>query len=183
MSHTGSKELLLNTPLGVLSFKAKCEVDKIDDSSITVHNWEPSLPNGMSVEGCKVVVFKYKPSKPLRNFYFTCEWINQSITGYGNSGEALDAWEWETEKNIVLIGTEDSEWLNSRLKIKKEYLLEDYPITMENNKISIRIEDFDGNEELSLHYVVAWNSVPEPKDSSCWFAVDVPHKKILEIIK
>jgi len=183
MSHTVSKKILLNTPLGALSFDAKCSIGKLDDSTITVHNWKPSIPNGMSVEGCNVIVFKHTPSELLKDFYFSCEWVDLNITGYGNSGEALEAWEWKSDNKIVLIGTEDSEWLNSRLSIKKEYLLEEYPITMENNKISIRIDQFNEKKELTLHYVVAWNPLPEPMDNSCWFAVDVPHSKILEMIK
>ena len=183
MPHSVSKEVLLNTPLGHLSFKAKCKIGKLDDAKITIHNWQPSIPKGMSVEGCKVILFKHTPSEPLKNLVFSCEWVNLNITGYGASGEALDSWEWESNKETVLVGTEDSEWLNSRLKIEKEYLPEDYPITMENNKISIRIDEYTKNEELTLHYVVAWNSLPEPKENSCWFAVNVPHRKIIEIIK
>ncbi len=183
MPHTVSQKVLLNTPIGALSFEAKCKIGKLDGSTITVHNWEPSIPNGMSVEGCNVIVFKHTTSEPLKDFCFSCEWVDLNLNGYGNSGEALDAWEWEYDKKIVLVGTEDSEWLNSRLNIKKEYTPENYPITMENNRISIKIDQFNEKKELTLHYVVAWNSLPEPKDSSCWFAVDVPHSKILEIIK
>ncbi len=80
---------------------------------------------------------------------------------------------------LVMIGTEDSEWLNSRLRIEKEYTTENYPVKMNNNKITIDIEEFKENKELSLHFAIAWNSLPEPADASCWFAVDVPHEKIL----
>lgn len=183
MSRTDSNEVLLNTPLGALSFRAQCDAGTIGGAAITVHDWAPSLPNGMSVEGCKVIVFKYKPSEPLKKISFLCEWVDLNITGYSNSGEALDAWEWESDKHVVVVGTEDSDGLNSRLQIETEYMLEDWPISMKNNKISIRIAGLDVGRELTLHYVVAWNSLPEPKDSSCWFAVDVPHLEILEVIK
>ena len=50
---------------------------------------------------------------------------------------------------------------------------------MNNNKITIEIEDLKENKELSLHFIIAWNSLPEPVECSCWYAVDVPHEKIL----
>ena len=79
MSHTVSNKVLLNTPLGALSFEAKCRIGKLDGSTITVHNWKPSIPNGMSVEGCKVIVFKHTPSEPFKDFCFTCEWEGLSL--------------------------------------------------------------------------------------------------------
>jgi hypothetical protein len=54
---------------------------------------------------------------------------------------------------------------------------------MNDNKITMEIEDFKENKELSLHFVIAWNSLPEPTDCSCWYAVDVPHEKILRLCK
>ncbi len=183
MTQISSKKVVLKTPIGSLSFRASCNFGKLDESQITVHEWEPSIPNGMTVDGCNVILFKCRPKTQINKFVFSCKWVDFNTTGYGNSGEALDAWEWESDETVVVIGTEDSEWLNSRLKIGKVYSSEEYPITMENNTISIRIDEFDKNKELSLHFVVAWNKLPEPKDSSCWFAVDVPHERILEIIK
>ena len=82
-----------------------------------------------------------------------------------------------------MVGTEDSDWLNSRIGIEKEYSPENYMVIMINNKITIKIEDFEENRELSLHFVIAWNSLPELVDCSCWYAVDVPHEKILQKCK
>ena len=55
---------------------------------------------------------------------------------------------------------------------------EDYPVTMQNNCIAIKVAHFPKNKELTLHYVVAWNSLPEKAECSSWYAVDIPHKEI-----
>ena len=183
MAQSTSKSVALDTPLGSLSFFASCKIGKLEESQIIVREWQPSIPDGMSVDGCHVILFKCRSNEQIKKFVFSCKWVDINSIGYGNSGEALDAWEWESNETVVVIGTEDSEWLDSRLKIRKVYSPEEYPVTMENNTISIRINEFNKNKELSLHFVVAWNKLPEPKESSCWFAVDVPHEKVLEIIK
>lgn len=174
------KKVILNTPLGALSFKAKCRNGHIQDSQITFHKWEPSIPSGMSVDGCYVVLFKNTSSEQIDDFELSCSWVDLNVKGHPCSGEALDAWEWESGKTLVLVGTEDTEWLHSRLNINKKYSPENYPITMENNTVSIRIDEFGKNKELSLHFVVSWNTLPEQVDNSCWFAVDISHEKILE---
>jgi hypothetical protein len=174
--HTNEK---IKTPIGSLSFFAQTKEGDLGNCKITVCPIEPEIPKGMSVERCLSVLLRCPPTKPLKGFSFSCEWHNLQAFGYGNSGEALDAWEWESNGMLVMIGTEDSEWLNSRLGLDKEYSPESYPVKMNNNKITIEIEDLKENKELSLHFIIAWNSLPEPVECSCWYAVDVPHEKIL----
>jgi hypothetical protein len=173
----------LKTPIGSLSFTAQTEEGDLNNCKITIRRLEPEIPKGMSVERCMSVLLRCLSSKPLKNFFFSCEWDDLQAVGYGNSGEALDAWEWESNGKLVMIGTEDSEWLNSRLKLNKEYTPENYPVTMDENKIIIKIENFKKDKELSLHFIIAWNSLPEPADCSCWYAVDVVHEKILQLHK
>jgi hypothetical protein len=33
--------------------------------------------------------------------------------------------------------------------------------------------------ELTLHYIISWNSIPETVEGSCWYAVDVSHNRVL----
>jgi hypothetical protein len=182
MANSVSGNVSLDTPIGTLSFNVKCNEGQLVNCLISTHRWEPSLPKGMSVEGCYVVLLKCCLEKPLKSIKYSCEWVELKTVGHGCTGEALDAWEWESNGTLVIVGTEDPKWLNSRLGLSKEYTAENYPIMMENNKITISIEEFERNKELSLHYVISWNSLPEPKDNSCWFAVDIPHKEIIEKI-
>ncbi len=135
----------------------------------------------MSVEKCIAVVFQCVLTTNISSINFSCTWINLKEKGYGCSGECLDAWEWEHNKTLVIIGTEDEECLVSRLKIKPS-LAEDYPVTMDNNTINICLKDIPQNKPLSLHYVIAWNSLPEKVEPSCWYAVDIPHEKLIKQI-
>lgn len=181
MPHSAYTSEKLKTPIGSLSFSAMTEEGDFDNCKITICRLDPEIPKGMSVDSCISVLLRCSASKPLKNFVFSCEWDELRTVGYGNSGEALDAWEWESDDILVMIGTEDSEWLNSRLGLDKEYSIENYPVTMKDNKINIEIENFIEDKDLSLHFVIAWNSLPEPVDCSCWYAVDVPHEKILQV--
>jgi len=89
----------------------------------------------------------------------------------------LDAWEWEKDNHLLLIGTEDEEILGSRLGTK---YLSQSPVTMGSNGFEIHIEKFPKDKELTLHYVVSSNSLPEKEGCSCWFAVDVAHERVLK---
>ncbi len=172
---------ILSTPIGSLSFEAKSETGKLNDSSITICEIEPSIPDGMHVEKCFAILFKCFSLKLLKNVVFSCKWDNLDTSGYPDSGEGLDAWEWEHNGILVMIGTEDGDRLSDRLNLAQQKLDENYPITMCDNQITIVIQEFEANRKFSLHFVVAWNPAPEPLEASCWFAVDFPHKKLLTI--
>lgn len=172
--------MVVETPIGSLSFGVRAKKGDLQNTNISSFEIKPVIPNGMSVEGCLAVLLRCYSPIPLKELVFSCSWVDLEEVGYANSGECLDAWEWEHNGILVMIGTEDNECLKSRISLKT-YGSDDYPIKMEDNQIKIQIENFPENKELTLHYVVAWNSLPEKTDSSCWFAVDIPHKKILEI--
>ncbi|MBU1219488.1 NAD-dependent epimerase/dehydratase family protein [Myxococcota bacterium] len=171
----------IKTPIGSLSFKARAEDCELHDCKITVRKIKPEIPKGMRVEKCLSVLLQCSPSRPLKDVAFSCEWDNFDIVGYGCSGEALDAWEWESNGFLVVIGTEDSDQLNHRLGLKMDNSAENYAVTMKSNKITIAIGSIEEKKTLSLHFVIAWNRLPEPVDCSCWYAVDVRHEKILEL--
>ena len=168
----------VETPIGSLLFSLSAAGGDIGGVQISECNIEPNLPAGMSVEGCKAVLLRCTPLTPLNDIFFSCSWTELKEAGYGNSGEGLDAWEWKHNKTLVMVGTEDNEYLGSRVKLK-ETSSSYYPITMNDNVIKIHIIEFPANKVLSLHFVISWNSIPEKVDSSCWFAVDVPHERVL----
>jgi len=172
----------IRTPIGTLSFSAGAKETMLV-CPITICHIEPVLPQGMSVEACRVVLLRCTPYSPLKEFVFSCKWEDVYANSYSNSGEGLDAWAWESNDVLVMIGTEDSELLNSRLGLKTDCTVENYPVTMTDNGIDIKLEEVAEKNEFSLHFVIAWNTLPEPVELSCWFAVDVPHKKILQICK
>lgn len=173
----------IKTPIGTLLFSAGASEGDLSSASITTCEVKAIIPEAMRVQECIAVLLRCTSSSPLRGVVFSCEWSESRGAGYGATGEGLDAWEWESDGVLVMVGTEDAEWLNSRLRLLKKFGSHNYPITNANNKISIVVEEFLAHQEFSLHFVVAWNQLPEPKECSCWYAVDVPHKRIVELCR
>jgi len=171
--------LKVNTPIGDLVFSVDVESGDIHKSSIDTCNIVPFIPEGMSVEKSIAVLLRCVSSTPLKNIVFSCVWEDLAEKGYSASGEGLDAWEWEQNQILVMIGTEDNEWLNSRFRLAG-CSEDNYQISMSENRITINVEEFPNKKELSLHFLISWNTLPEVVDCSCWYAVDVTHKRILE---
>jgi hypothetical protein len=92
-----------------------------------------------------------------------------------------DAQEWSNDKHVVMIGTEDSERLCQRLE--SEVVLSETSdlcfVEYEDAGLVITVAEVPAATALSLHFVVAWNQLPEPEECSCWFAVDVEHQFLL----
>lgn len=174
------QNIQIETPIGALTFTVETEQGDVNNFNISTCQIEPMLPDGMSIEGSIAVLLKGISSNEISNLDFSCGWNDLREKGYAASGEALEAWEWESNGVLVMVGTEDSEWINSRLKLSDEQYPENCPVTMSENKIVTNIEKYDSNKELSLHFIVAWNKLPEPVDCSCWYAVDVPHERVIK---
>lgn len=168
------------TPIGVLEFLASVQHGDLHNAQIKTCRIEPILPEGMSVEGCIAVLFEFKTLISCQKFIFRCKWRGLKEKGYECTGEALDAWEWEKDGKLVIVGTEDNECLSQRVSfIDLASTVESYPIAMQDNCIEVRVGHIPSDKKLSLHYIVAWNSLPEVTESSCWFAVDVPHEQVV----
>jgi hypothetical protein len=167
----------VDTPLGRLKFYANFITGKVDNITLYQVELEPTLPQGMSVSKSVGVLLRFSVIEEVTEFKFFCDWVGFNGKGYSNTGEALDAWEWNHENYLVVIGTEDAEWLNMRMPLVL-FTSNKYPITMEKNKIKIKLDKLPIGHIYSFHFIVAWNSYPEPYESSCWYAVDVPHKKV-----
>ncbi len=182
MNRQVSKNASFKTPIGTLSFGIEADAGDMDAFHISTCPVNRELPWGMSVEGCVAVLLQGMPSTALENLVFYCQWDDLNIQGQGGSGEALQAWEWESDGKLVMIGTEDSARLNERLNHQQEFIPENYSVVMNNNKISIRVKKQEPNQALSLHFVVAWNPSPEPWACSCWYAVDIPHKEVMALL-
>jgi hypothetical protein len=178
VQHVENNNLKIETPIGDLLFSVNTLGGNVKNSAITIYEFSPTLPEGMTVEGCYCAVLRCSSPTDLKSISFKCNWTTFDGKGYSSSGEALAAWEWEDNQIMVMVGTEDEEWLSQRLS---EQDVENYLVEMNANCMSININNFPKNTELSLHFVIAWNSLPEKTDASCWFAVDVPHERVLEI--
>lgn len=175
-----NKNSSLETPIGTLSFGIAADAGDVASFHISISPVDRELPWGMNVEGCVAVLLEGMPSTALENLMFYCQWDGLKVPGQGNSGERLEAWEWESAGKLVMIGTEDSALLNERLNPRQAFAPENYQVAMKDNKISICVEKQSPNQALSLHFLVAWNPAPEPWACSCWYAVDMAHKEVVE---
>ena len=175
---------ILNTPLGKISFSVLVDGDAYTGTSALVEDFlvSPNLPIDMSVGSCSAVLLKAQFPTTIRELKFICRWEHAVPYGDRNSGEGLDAQSWDDENHIVMIGTEDADFLGARrpdLKIR----VEDEPIEYLTNGFVISLSQIPAHKPISLHYVVATNPIPEPADDSVWFAVDIPHAWLSEQTK
>jgi hypothetical protein len=174
----------VQTPLGKLNFYLIAiggEAKKVIISHCQVY---PSLPEYISVDSCVVVLLQFSAMEQIEEVNFCCAWEDLKTEGYGCHGEALEAYEWEQDDHLVIIGTEDSYYLNHRIPLipAEPSDANDYPITMEENEIRISLKKMPADSSYSLHYVIAWNKLPEPLETSCWLAVDRTHQSIRELL-
>jgi len=174
----------VQTPLGKLNFYLTAIGGKAKEITISHCQIYPSLPEYISVDGCVVVLLQFSVMEQIEAVNFCCVWEDLKIEGYGNHGEGLEAYEWEQENHLVTIGTEDPYYLNYRIPLIPAEPSEasDYPITMEENEIRICLKKLPADSSYSLHYVIAWNNLPEPIEISCWLAVDRTHQSIRELL-
>lgn len=172
----------ITTSIGKVTFTVKTVKGDIGDARIFLTEIPPFLPEGMEVENSIAALLKVYSSVPIKELEFICSWHEFDGKGYGCSGEWLEAWEWEVNNQLVIIGTEDVEGLATRFKLG-ELSRDNYSVSMEKNRISIEIAKYPSNKELTLHFIIAQNSLPEKEDCSCWYAVDVAHSRIIEACK
>ena len=170
-SQMPNAEAYLQTPIGQLKFYTTSVGGVTEQLNISQCQIEPSLPDGMNVDRCIVVLLQFWVEQPVQEFNFYCGWKTLKTVGHSCSGEALEAWEWESDNYLVTIGTEDTEYLSSRIPNSSP----DSFITMQANKIRICLKELLHNKSYSLHYAIAWSTLLELSAYSCWFAVDIPH--------
>ncbi|MDD2721815.1 MAG: hypothetical protein PHH47_10970 [Gallionella sp.] len=180
MNRLASKNTSLETPIGTLSFGIKADAGDVDDFRVLVRPVNRELPWGMSVEGCVAVLLQGLSYSAFENLKFYCKWDGLKQQGMANSGEALEAWEWESDGKLVMIGTEASDRLNERLNYQGQSTCENISVAMTDNTISVRLGKFAAGKMLSLHFLVAWNPSPEPISCSCWYAVEMSHPALME---
>ena len=167
----------LRTPIGVVKIDLYPLIESDCVSEVYGFSVRPDLPKGMSVEACHAFIVKFRIHK-IMTMKVVVEFETEAEKGYGNPGERLDSFEWESNGWVVSIGTEDGDCLSSRLKLG-EFTLSNYPVHLSGNVVTVTLENLQTNNDYSLHFVVAWNKLPEPLDCSCWFAVDIPHNALL----
>ena len=168
----------IGTPLGDIQVRA------VGSDHIVMDVIRPKiqLPPGMSVDSVVAVLIGISASEPLTNVRCECTWSTSPGTGDPESGEGLDAQSWDGDGYRVTIGTEDFEELGRRLPFLG--LTEsEYPVVYTDGGLTIVLPIVPRDTDFSLHFVIAWRSLPDPDDCATWFAVDIPHSKLEEANK
>jgi hypothetical protein len=149
--------------------------------SILAAPFQPKIPPGMSVLACYGVVLRINVPDPVVDLRYQALLEPTSMVSSGAStGEGLEAKEWSGPNHVMLIGTEDREYLMRRLS--PGIVLPDAPFTYTPESLSVHIAKIPSGQPLSLHFVVAWNALPETAEPSCWFAVDQSHNSVLSVV-
>ncbi len=133
---------------------------------------EPSicLPPGMSVNRTRAVLLRVRANAGLDSLSFRCQ-LSADVVGGQEPGQYLDAQSWEAQADLILVGTENSEALSSRMSaicLEGEAC---QPVEYLKDGFRIHLVDVPADLSVELHYVVAENSNPEPVDCSAWYAV------------
>lgn len=176
------RTLDLDTPLGEIRFSADAESTSngVYDLELRVVEFQPVLPPGMSVRRVRAVLLKVSSDIGLEYLDFLCQFAT-AIEGGPESGEHLDAQSWEGEHDIVVIGTEDGEMLSARMPWIE---VSDDPLALvqyQKDSMRVPLKGIPAGVTVTLHYVIAENSKPEPVECSAWYAVDVPHDQLLKL--
>ena len=165
----------VDTPLGRLVVRA----EGLEGAEHRIELLKPSveLPPGMSVDGVVAAILIVAADSTTPAFRFGCTWEQAPTAGDPESGECLDAQSWDRDGHRVTVGTEDFDALSDRLP-QIGFTESRYPVSYAHDGLTIRVPTGTAASMLSLHFVIAWRSLPDPEDCSTWFAVDIPHAKL-----
>jgi len=178
-----SKTLALDTALGIVEVTVSIEGTDIaaDIIALSIFPLNPELPLGMSVNECKAVLIQIGETRKSFNLNYRAK-LKSTISGTSCTGQFLAAMEWEDNKSILTIGTEDGEAICNRI-FGLDTAKFDFEESYEPHFLDIKISELIPSQEMSFHIVIAENPLPEPKEASSWFAVDYSHSKIISYAK
>lgn len=143
----------------------------------------PAWPPGMSVTACEGILITLRPEMALSEVCVSARWETPFTRDPSPAtGQRLDAQEWIEGGRIVLLGTEDGDALAERLPthgLDPETYRDAYPVRYLTDGFNVVLPKVPAGTTTTLHFVVAINAYPEPVGDSAWFAVDVPHQRVL----
>lgn len=170
----------IETVLGRLSISAHCPWS--DETQVTlrldVGDAPGYLPPGMSVLRRRAVILRLTATDEVPVLQWACTLLG-AVTGSPCNGEGLSAQTWEGGSHVVTVGTEDDDYLMSRLTFLKP---NDDSTSYSADRLELTVASIPRSPQMSLHFVVAENPWPEPVEASSWFAVDVPHVDLVRLL-
>lgn len=195
----------IETPLGIVGFYAShgtgrepmgCQV------SIETRAYVPSPFRGTTVEHAEAVLFTVSASASVMSLELGCRWLTAPPLEFGpETGEALEAQSWSDERFLVMVGTEDAEVLtgwdapnqSGRDRVAPDPLAGRLPrgialraepraYSYAADRLSLTFSSIPADAGFSLHFIVAWNPLPEVVPGSCWLAVDARHRDVVRLL-
>ncbi len=79
---------------------------------------------------------------------------------------------------MVVVGTEDEEALSQRLPFVRDDPFQSIA-EFAPQSIQVKLPLVPKGAHFGLHFIIAENPSPEPVDASAWFAVEIPHARLV----
>jgi hypothetical protein len=187
-------DLQIDTPLGSILFNAYLDDIPISELSVDIASCKVvhaapdlALPGAMSVAGSRAALLQCEIACAINSLVFECKWDDGGgLDWEPETGQYLAAQSWTNGEFLVMVGTEDDEGLKERAsrgddmpKAMARHLCDPSVVSYRPDGLAISLPPVPGGSRIGLHYVVAWNPAPEPVETSAWYAVDIPHAKIV----
>ena len=147
-----------------------------------VFAYQPTLPPGMSVAACHAIVLSLPGADTDTEVRVSATLIPMvSVDSGADTGEGLEAQSWQGENHLLLLGTEDSEYLKARLP--NQVRVTDSSFSYAHHSFSLEFTRCHGRVPIELLFLLAWNELPDPQDCSCWYAVNQGHAYVLSALR
>ena len=166
------------TPLGRVLFSASIICDEDAQISIKEGKIVPTLPDKMVVSECHGVLLQVSSSLEMEGLLFEALLQADRVDQGLENGESLEARSFASSDWLVMIGTEDTDRLNSRLGENARGC----EANQSSGQLLISADKLSSGFTHTFHYVVAWNQRPELLEDACWFAVDIDHERLLRAL-
>lgn len=174
-----SASVQIETPVGLISFEASINDVQVPSVWLRTTQIRPTLPKGMSVRACWVVLVDFPFVTAGDRIWFSGKLLpTKPVSDGSEAGQFLEAHTWWGDDCIVTLGTEDDECIRSRSR--KFFTALPYSFAHSAEGVLVSLECVKSCEHATFHFTVAWNDLPESVDCSCWYAADQPHHVALQ---
>jgi hypothetical protein len=174
-----SASVEIKTPVGLISIEALINDVHVPSSWFRKAQIQPSLPKGMSVRACWIVLLEIPFVTMGDTIQFSGRLLaTKPVSDGPETGECLEAQTWIGEDCVVTLGTEDDECIRSRLG--ESFAVSPHSFAYSAEGLVVSFKCAKSCERATFHFTVAWNDFPESAECSCWFAAEQPHQIVIQ---
>jgi hypothetical protein len=145
-----------------------------------------SLLNGRTVDGCYAAMWRIRALEEMQTVSFSAKLlaVPEPVEIGPESGEGVDAQSWTANGQVLMLSTEDGDFLAERAKLRdwmpfrfQRSLASRFPYYLPDG-ITVRVPGLDSAELCQVQFVVAWAS-DNQSDNPTWYAADRNPAEIL----